>query len=215
MIRMRSKNLTLQQFHIQLDEAIDRLLRRSQFHQKQGLGYSDPVDERLPDYRTILPKDFRSLRMLCILVWWLPENWKYQVLLDLQDQSLSWLNKKQKLELLTYLSSKESTIDYLYFTERYSGNQIFGNLLGPEAEHLLRNLRISKKNPRKPKKLVYRRGYRDHGSRKPDDRWEERFDYSFTEYQLLKEKENLLTQTSLVRILRILKILESNEKSGK
>lgn len=86
----------------------------------------------------------------------------------------------------------------------FSGNEVFGNLLGKDLTETLKVLKITRKVKRKPRKPIWRRGYRDHGSRRPLHRWLPSEDFSFDEYQVLLEKERELTNRLINRILTIL-----------
>jgi hypothetical protein len=93
---------------------------------------------------------------------------------------------------------------FLYETQRYSSNEIFGNILGNDLKDLNEELKVRRKKYRKPKELVRRRGYKDHGARRPDDRWLPSHDVSFTEEQLLKEKKTDLFISTTNYLLKYL-----------
>jgi len=61
------------------------------------------------------------------------------------------------------------------------------------------------------KKALRKRGYNDHGSKRPDDKWLPKFDWSFTEAQNEKERKETYQDKVYHRILRILWELLENE----
>jgi hypothetical protein len=123
--------------------------------------------------------------------------------------SFSWLNFKQKVEIQIYLSSKENMKKYLYYTDRYSGNEIFGNLLKNDFLSLSKKFKISSEYYPRPKKKVFRRGPKDKGSRRvisqgPHFEEDVRRDvFIQLEEEKLIEKKKLL-QNLINRVLKIL-----------
>lgn len=202
---MRDKNLNLNKFNIQLEKNVksrcklcdDKFLTRPVF-----VSPTLPVDPE--DVIILYPKSYRLLRVLAISQWYFTEMLHWRIFLDLKDMSLSHLNKKQRLELAILLSSKENMEKYLYRTERYSGSEIFGNILGNDLQDLLKELKFLRKTKKHPRKTIRRRGYKDKGSRRPSHRWLPRFDYSFTEYQNHRDKDKYLLNKLTKRILLIL-----------
>lgn len=194
-------NLPRTQFNIQFEKKLrksitfdDKFLRRAVLDTPTLL--SDD------EWRLIYPRDFRLLRILCIAQWWFPEFLHWRVYLDLlEKREFSWLNRKQRVELNVYLSSKENTLKYLYWTKRYSSCEIFGNFIGQDLKSLLTSLKIKKEQKGPVQRKIRRRGYQDHGSRKPDHEWLESFDSTFTENQLKIEEERNLTHRITIRIL--------------
>jgi hypothetical protein len=114
----------------------------------------------------IFPRNYRLLRILCIVLWYFPENNHFLARLQLEEQSFSWLSLKQRIEINLLLDSKETMINYLYLTERYSGNEIFGNFLGNDLKDLSKSLKFYQKNYPKPRRKIFRRGPKDKGSRR-------------------------------------------------
>lgn len=215
---MRDKNLSLQKFNIQLRRTIssfledDKVLRTAVSDSPKWLLDSD--------FRVILPKDFNSLRSLAISHWYISNDqlfWEIHLSL-MEENSRSQLNRKQKIELEILISSKEICEVYLYETKRYSGREIFGNILGNELKECLKRLKIKRNIPRKPKKQERHRGYRDKGSLRPDHLWLEKYDFSLTEYQNLLEKKSDLHRKLTTELLQILseklELLQFEESSS-
>lgn len=204
MIRMRDKNLNLKQFNIQLEKVIfqckltDELFLRTPVFDSP----TRPIDPET--VHIIYPKNYRLIRSLCIISWYLPEMLHWRVLLDLSSKTFSHFNRKQQLEIQLLLSSKENMVTYLYRTKRYTGSQLFGNILGNDLRELEETLKFIRKKYRTPQYPIRRRGYKDKGARKLPHQWLPKFDSTLTEIQLKKEKEALLQQKTINRILKLL-----------
>lgn len=208
---MRVKNLSSKQFNIQLEKTVNRDFHLGDWFSRNHVSDTPTCPEKLEDWIIVYPKDFRLLRSLAILQWYLPEIWHWRIFLDLKEKTFSQLNQKQRIEILLLLESKEIMEIYLYETKRYTGSEIFGNILGNDLKDLFKILRLRRNLKSKPKRIERHRGYRDHGSRRPDHQWLPQEDYSFTEYQNLKER-NLKLQTRTVTVLSdFLRVLLARE----
>jgi hypothetical protein len=132
----------------------------------------------------------------------------------LEEENYSRFNKKQQLEISILLSSKENCYKYLFLTERYTGNEIFGNILGNDLEDLKKETKILFLPMQRARKKVFRRGPKDRGSRRSDStvriiEEEEKKDVWLREKEIdLRRRRRLLQQTSH----RIQKILENFQK---
>lgn len=202
---MRDKNLTYQKLNIQLKKLVNSLEVPAIHRFLREAVVVTPT--LLEDFNFNYPRNFRLLRTLCIIQWYFPEEFHFRIWLDLTDMSFSHLNEKQILELRILLSSKENMLKYLCKTNRYDSNEFFGNIVGNDYKELRKVLRISRK-VFKIKKTQRRRGYNDHSSRKPSEKWLPDSDLSFTEYQLKKERKLFLQQSTLNRILKILRDID-------
>lgn len=154
----------------------------------------------------ILPKKFRELRALAISHWYLPDFLKFEINLEIRRMfpySLDFENEGRELslELQILTESQRDMVAYLRFQERFSARELFGTILHDDLLRALGNLKLYVRNPETARRKVRRKGYQDHGSRRPDDRWTESSDWSFTEYQNLKEErfDLLVTQFSLLK----------------
>jgi hypothetical protein len=107
------------------------------------------------------------------------------------------------------LNSKEDMITFLYLTQRYSGNEIFGNLLGNDFRELSRKFKVFWKKYPRPIRKVWRREPKDKGSRRvnslgpsfEDDLRRDVF-LQLEEEKLIRKK--ILLQTTINRLLSIL-----------
>jgi hypothetical protein len=118
----------------------------------------------------------KDLILIGVLSWWL------EVLGDLVRVSLEEfkLSPENQIKLNLILHSKAGAVEFLF--QNYSNRDFFGNTL-PRLEKLSRELKILLLYPKKEKRVQRRRGYRDHGSRRPDHRKLEKSDWSLTELQ--------------------------------
>lgn len=173
---MRDRNhLNLQQFNIQLTKTILRCnqynswLHREEeyFSHNSCLWRSDPETPN-SEFRVYLPRDFRLLRSLSIVLWKFPKEFQILYRLELEKQTFSWLNRKQQLELSILLNSESNCLKYLYLTDRYTSNEIFGNFLGNDLKELLKYLKIKFVRQTRARKKIFRRGPKDKGSRRSD-----------------------------------------------
>jgi hypothetical protein len=188
---MRDKNLTQEQFNIQLEKNLNRNSWMRSF--SESLSRIIPNDSEPTEVIIKYPRSFKSLRSLAIVQWYLPEKIRWQIFLDMEEMSFSHLNLKQVLEIRTLLQSKEIMQIYLYQTERFTNREIFGNILGNELRTSLQELKIQRKNYKKPKRIQRHRGYRDKGSWKPPHRWTPNSDFSLTDIQNRLEQRHYLT----------------------
>jgi hypothetical protein len=63
-----------------------------------------------------------------------------------------------------------------------SERDFFGNFL-PALEYTARGTHFIWSRPQRPRRKIRRRGYRDHGSAVPSERWKPRHDWTLTELQ--------------------------------
>jgi hypothetical protein len=200
-------------FHIELEKRILGSLqklgtRRNCFSQTLSLEFR-PC-ELHQGIGIHLPVNFRLLRVLSIIHWWFPEELRVLVHLELEREKFTWLNDEQRIEISLYLDSKESTVKYLFLTERYTSSEIFGNLLGNDLRALGRRKIIRWEKYPYPRKKVYRRGPKDHGARRQLSRgphYEEdvQRDWTLNQEEHRISQHELLLQRTSNRILTILR----------
>lgn len=199
---MRDKNLNFKQFNIQFEKELQRNL--NDFSTKFFANNVLDSPTLLEEFELILPRTFRLLRCLCIFQWYFPEILHWRILMDLKEKKFAFLNEKQRIEIQLLLESKETMLTYLYETKRYSSHEIFGNILRNDSRELFQILNL-KSRSRKVRKTQRRRGYQDHGSRKPAEKWSESYDRTFTErmneIEARRYHLNKLTNR-LIKILR-------------
>jgi hypothetical protein len=212
---MRDRNLlSYQQFNIQLKERILQSFeilgtRRNSFSQEQSFEFRP--DSLLEEKLVSFPRNFRLLRVLCIILWYFPENLHFLVRIRLEEENFHFLNDKQRIELSILLSSKENMKKFLYLSDNFTGNEIFGNFLGNDLKELSKKFKVSSKKNPIPRKKIYRRGPKDYGSRRvvslgPNFESDLRSDIFLQQKEeLYQRKENLIHKT----ISRLLIYLEN------
>lgn len=231
---MRDRNsLSFNQFNIQLSEKVlssssysKSLKLEKYFSHNSCLWRSKTENFNLFEvnsvWKTKQPLSYRLTRALAISVWFFPEEIKWLYLLDLWDRDFSQFNEKQRIEIQILLSSKEEMLSYLYLTERYSANEIFGNLLGNDQEDLAVRLKVKLEFPKPPQKKVFRRGPKDKGSRRSDSSVsvrieEEQVDATFgwisEEIKKLNKREYIL-QSTVKRIQKVLRTFLQEQKDS-
>lgn len=211
---MRDRNsLSYQQFNIQLEEKVLKSLKnfgtkRNSFSQEQSFEFRP--DTLQDEVKVFYPRNFRLLRTLSIIHWFFPESISFLTKLQLEEDNFIFLNEKQRIELSILNSSKENMKKYLYLTERYSGNEIFGNILGNDLEEISRKFKVSRIRNPFPRRKVYRRGPKDYGSRRVISQGPQFYRDLYSDLNLLKEEELFQRKEKLIHktISRILIVLE-------
>lgn len=213
---MRDRNhLDLLQFNIHLTKTIlrssfylDLKKQEEYFSHKSSLWRSDT---KTPNswFRVSIPKDFRRVRALSISVWFFPENVRWLYLIEMENCTFTQFNRKQRIEIKLLLSSQENCVKYLYLTQRYTASELFGNLIGNDFKDLSQVLRLRFVKQTRAKKKVFRRGPKDKGSRRSDPsariiEFEEKRDAWLNEQETLYQKNELLLQQTVHRILKVL-----------
>lgn len=193
---------SLDQFNIQLAKRLNSAVEEIKLS-------SEPVSDTptlLDDsqWKVSYPRDFRLLRTLCIVLWKFPLFLRWRIRLDLEAMSFSWLSEEQKIILKVLLSSESNCRKFLFLTKQFTKRELFGNILGNDVRELSKRLKISKVRNSPPRKRVWRRGYRDKGSRVPDHRQKPKFDYSFTNEQNLIELRRKITDKTINYLIQFL-----------
>jgi len=94
-------------------------------------------------------------------------------------------------ELAAACSAKEiSLLTIVCYSNKYSDRKLFGAILASDRlERVVNQAHLRLVKLRKPKRKIRHRGYRDHGSKRPEHEWIESSDWSFTEAQLELEQK--------------------------
>lgn len=135
-------------------------------------------------------KKYLDLITLIILCWYgdMFQGFESYVLYEVR----TYLEKNLIFpELAAACSAKEiSLLIIVSATKKYSDRKLFGTILQPDrVERVVTQARLRLVHSRRAKRKIRHRGYRDHGSLRPSDRWIETSDWSFTEAQLLEEQK--------------------------
>lgn len=101
----------------------------------------------------------------------------------------------------------------IFYHEKYDDSKIlYRAILNPQrVEKVINTTRLRIIHPRKPKRKVRRRGYNDHGSRRPDDRWLESSDRTFTEAQNSIEKKRQDYQDLVDLLISLTRLMVSQK----
>jgi len=199
MIRMRDRNRNYIQFYKQLEKVVvkkttlSRLLRTT---------VSDNPTFPSDQLQIVYPRKFSELQGLALVFHYLPESLYWEIKLGLEDLNLNHLNRKQILELRIMFSSKDNMVKYLYLTQRYTSNEIFGNLV-KNGVNSIKNLKIIERST-KVVKPVRKRGYTDKGSLRPREKWLASHDYTLTNLQNEIETKRTRLDKSVIQITNYL-----------
>lgn len=136
-------------------------------------------------------------KYLCaiILHYYLPEEtevdqaFKWYIRLDLERQVSKW-GVENKIVALTILDSKPQMVLYLLESSYIARNprELFG-LLGKQGREIVRSTLVFWREPRKPRIQNRIRGYRDHGSLRPQHQWLEKYSKTVSSYLEQEEIE--------------------------
>jgi len=133
-------------------------------------------------------RKFEDLRSLAVISWYLEEGLGALLRLDLEEKSKLFKNLEQKEEFLLLLTSKANALEVLFYS--YHPRAFFGNYLR-RIQEITKRLRFLSRQPQRARETVRRRGYRDHGSCRPEDqKHRDDPDWSFTEMMNLKEERD-------------------------
>ena len=119
----------------------------------------------------------RAVLLAAIASWYLGDFGKL-LRVNLEEFNLHHCVSK-KTEIALCLSSKAAMLEVL---SSLTPRSFYGNQL-PDIINLAKNLYLHWQNPQRARRLVRRRGYRDHGTLIPRERWKPRNDWSLTELQ--------------------------------
>jgi hypothetical protein len=98
-----------------------------------------------------------------------PNNIRVQITLFLRDRE----------QLLVYLRLQNARFIFGHFKE--------------DIVRAVMKLRYVSERPRAPRFVQRKRGYTDHGTLRPETQWREKYDWSFTEEQLMIERADALS----------------------
>jgi hypothetical protein len=150
-------------------------------------------------------RESEELLAITFLSWYLPETIGFLLRFELENY-MKLFNDKDKLLFRIFSSSREESLIFLFHTKRWHSRDFYGNFLRKGLEGL-EAIRPRLRTKRTIKKANRKRGYNDHGSRRPDTKWLPSYDWSFTEAQNEKERKETYQDKVYHRILRILREL--------
>lgn len=188
-------NLDTSEFLLQVERNLTRFATEGDSLLRKQV-VMDPNFQTLDVDRIYYPsRKLDDLLSLSLASWFLPEEFRFYVQLDLQRIAKFFSLEDQVLfELL--LASKPEAMLFILETNLWHSRDFFGNFL-PKAEKMINGIKFFRRKTRKPTKPKRKRGYDDHGSRRPDHLWLESHDYTFTEEQNRVEKNRAAMQDSV------------------
>jgi hypothetical protein len=133
---------------------------------------------------TTFSKKYLDLIALILLCWYgnIFQGFESYILYEVR----TYLEKNLIFpELAAACSAKEiSLLIIISYSKKYSDRQLFGNILNADRlERVVSLVRLKLVSQRRPKRKIRHRGYRDHGSIRPEHQWKESYDWSFIEEQ--------------------------------
>lgn len=208
---MRDKNLLNPiQFPFRVEEFIRaRTPRKILDLRNQILNNPNFLDSFLNNLR-IKSKKSEDLLSLLLLSWYIPEEIGILLRLEIMEKE-KFFNEKDKIFFKIFLTSKKDSLDLLFLTQRWHSRDLFGNFLVRGLKEL-ENLQFKRRNSKILQKKIRKRGYQDHGSRRPDFKWLPSSDYSFTEKQNQKELAEIKFHSKYLRILKILRTFSRSKE---
>jgi hypothetical protein len=115
----------------------------------------------------------KERQFLAIASYYLDSGYGELLREDLRDSNFGTLLEQETLRVLC--SSKESMLEYL---SNFHEREFFGNLL-PSVRKTFTRLNFLTLKPNHCRRKIRHRGYRDHGSCRPQSRWLPNSDWSF------------------------------------
>lgn len=161
---MRDISFDSQSFLIELEHVVGK--KRQHF-----LLSTSALDNsnRLQDWENsfiLKDRSLTSLVILSIFSWYIPEEFGILLRLDIHEKVKNNTDLGF-VELL--LISKGHCLNFLLDTRLWHTRDFFGNILNEKnIKKALNSVKFRFRNKKKPTKLVYRRGYKDKGSRRKD-----------------------------------------------
>lgn len=198
---MRDKNLNPEQLNIQLT----RICR----HSLQNLVLTEAVfvNPNL-EYEIILgplPRKLGELKALAFISYFVnDEAVGFYLREEIREKRLRHFSLEDQLSLEILLEGRNVAINYFHLNEEISSRTFFGNFV-PLGIKLFNLLKFTRRKLGKPVKSVYRRGYKDHGSRRPEVKWLPSFDFSWTEAQNERERIQNSYNKYLEQLIKILR----------
>jgi hypothetical protein len=166
----------LSPFVVELSTTLDRRMH----------GPITPNDEIVINARYLVRSAKKEVRMaLALASWWLG---------DFGGLIREELRKDPEDDIQLTLRAKSIGLEVL--SQRYSERDFFGNLL-PKMRKVCSKLTFLRRQQVQAHRTIRHRGYRDHGTLRPESSWFETSDWSFTEQQNQIEETRSLREDTL------------------
>lgn len=182
---MRDKNFSSIQFIQQLNKQLSEVPTMCESLRMRVVMDPNFLDS---DASFVFPRKLSEFEALCFLSWYVPEELRVLIQLDLEVQLQRYsLEDRTVCEIL--LLSKAEALCWLIETNRFHTRDFFGNFLR-QGLQALKSLKVKRKST-KVVKGNRKRGYDDHGTLRPSHKWKPTSDWSLTEEQNEIERKRL------------------------
>lgn len=146
------------------------------------------------DVRISVPRTLEELKILSCISWYLDDRLGILLRFKIQEQ-IPHFDEEGQIRLSLLLNSEPEMIIYILESDILgkNPNEVFGNIRAKQPR-----IKVQPNIPRKPKRLIRHRGYRDKGSLRLGSEYltEERKDFTATEEQnLIEEKREEIQDT--------------------
>jgi hypothetical protein len=124
----------------------------------------------------------KDLELLILFGWKLEEQERNYLFLLVSNHWIKYQQPEEIAKLRAMLYSK--VVCYEILSRTWSASDFFGNVL-PKLLRIEKSFEayLQEITPKKPRRLIRRRGYRDHGTLLPSHQWKPRKDWTLTELQ--------------------------------
>jgi len=177
-VKMRDLEFDLFNFEFQIMNRLRRYAPKLNGLRSKVVNNSNFTEE----YLGFLLHNLKLLefRQLCIAQWYFPEEISFMLRLDLEEYNNKFDEEERFINNLL-LNSKTEMILFLTDTKLWHTRQFFGNIITNDMR-VIENLSFRRRS-KKVKEIQRKRGYHDHGSLKPKEKWLPSSDYTLTELQ--------------------------------
>lgn len=201
---MRDMNQSPEQLRLKVQSLVNR---ETKIESLRSAVFVNPItlESKYPVYRN-LPRNFLDLRRIILVSYFLPDRATALFLRqEIREKRLRLFRDGALLTLQILLCEDVNRIINWYFlNEEISASTFFGNEV-PRGIQLVNDLRLLPTKPRKPRRLVWRRGYKDKGTLRASHRRLPRYTEEDRQVQLQLEELNETLELYLTRCLEVLK----------
>jgi hypothetical protein len=188
-------------------EDIESRIKQSLDRRSSGPEYSAVQFDTTKDYRgSLFGKKYYDILCLLTLITYQPdyfEEFGSYLIYEIQE----YLEKNLLFPELNALAIvTQSKLIFLYIVLNYSKCRKLSNfysavLTDERINSVLSKIRFQYESHRKARRLIRHKGYRDHGTLRPETRWTETKDFSFDEEQNEIERQRQIYQDTIRSIL--------------
>lgn len=187
----------------QIDDSVNDSIRR----RGKGLDRPHAVIDTNKDYDGVRYSkkyfDLISLLLICSFSDWFGDFSVYII-----GEVIDYVEKAKLFPEISALARIcENKYAFLYILFNFSKidtpRKLAETALNPQTvQRVMDRVSLKYLRPRKPRRLIRHKGYRDHGTLRETHRWSERFDVSFNELQMQEEEKRQIYQSVVHSIVR-------------